>query len=177
MTLQLPPVHHHAAKAVAVQILVCGSADRGDDGAPRVVADLLRDTMPDDVAIRIVGQLDIDDLLAVPAGAGAVIVDAATGIRPGQVVDLPLTGMIGREDRLRPRSSHALAFPEVVGLADLMRGRSLCGRVVVIGGADFGLGEALSFPVSLAIPDLARAIGAAVDRIRAADRSVPARGG
>ena len=61
---------------VAVEVLVCGSPDRGDDGAPLAVMRRLRDQLPTDVTMRAVGMLDVDDLLSVPAGAGVVIVDA-----------------------------------------------------------------------------------------------------
>ena len=78
-----------ASRAVAVEVLVCGSPDRGDDSAPIAAAALLRDRLPINVRLRIVGQLDIDDLLRVPAGAGAVIVDAAKGIRPVESSSFP----------------------------------------------------------------------------------------
>jgi Ni,Fe-hydrogenase maturation factor len=96
-----------------------------------------------------------------------VIVDAAIGIRPGEIVELPLNGFLGGRERVRPRSSHALAIPEVIGLAGLLRGRPLVGRVVVIGGVAFGLGASLSPTVARAIPALVRAIRDAVERDRA----------
>jgi len=172
MTIRLPvrSTRRTAARSaagsasVAVEVLVCGSPDRGDDGAPMAAAALLRDGLPKDVRIQVVGQLDIDHLLAVPAGARVVIVDAAVGVRPGQIVELPLTGLVGREDRLRPRSSHALMFPEVIGLAELIRGRPVQGRIVVIGGMAFGLGAAFSPRVAKAIPALVGAIREAVER-------------
>lgn len=153
------------AKRIEVELLVCGSRDRGDDGAAIVAAGRLG-RLPGDVRVRIIGQLDIDDLLAVPAGARVVIVDVAVGIRPGDVVELPLTGLIGGTNELRPRSSHALAFPEVIGLVELMRGRPLRGEIVAIGGARFGLGEPLSGPVAKALPALVSAIREALDKDR-----------
>jgi hydrogenase maturation protease len=165
-----PPMAHRsptsAVRRFNVEVLVCGSRDRGDDGAPIAAAALLRGRLTADTRLRIVGQLDIDDLLALPAGAGVVIVDAAVGIRPGRIVALPLTGFIGRTDRLRPRSSHALAFPEVIGLAELMRGHPLRGVIVAIGGRRFGLGEDLSEPVAKAVPALVDSIVHAVDESR-----------
>jgi hydrogenase maturation protease len=155
-----------AQQTVAVEVLVCGSPDRGDDGAPLAAAEVLRQELPDDVRVRIVGQLDIDDLLAIWTDARVVIVDAAVGIRPGQIVELPLAGFVGREDRLRPRSSHALAFPEVLGLAEVMRGRPLRGLIVAMGGRDFGLGAAFSPRVARAVPTFAAAIGDAIRRVR-----------
>ena len=170
MTTRRAPVTPTAepGRTVAVEVLVCGSPDRGDDGAAIAAAALLDKQADDNVRIRVVGSLDIDHLLAVPADAGVVIVDAAVGIRAGRIVELPLTGLIGREDGPRPRSSHALAFPEVIGLADFIRGRPLCGRVVVIGGASFGFGEPFSRPVASALPALATAVLDAVEDVRAA---------
>lgn len=155
-----------ATPSVAVEVLVCGSPDRGDDGAPLAAAAVLRQELPNDVRVRTVGQLDIDDLLAVSADARLVIVDAAVGIRPGQIVELPLTGLVGREDRLRPRSSHALAFPEVIGLAEVMRGRPMQGLIVAVGGKAFGLGAAFSPHVARGIPALVEAVRDAIRRLR-----------
>jgi hydrogenase maturation protease len=155
-----------ATQSVAVEVLVCGSPDRGDDGAPLAAAAVLRQNLAGDVRVRIVGQLDIDDLLAVSADARVIIVDAAVGIRAGEIVELPLTGLVGREDGLRPRSSHALAFPEVIGLAEVMRGRPMRGLIVAIGGKSFGLGAALSPSVAKAIPALASRVRDAVRRVR-----------
>ena len=157
--MTLPPSERHP-----VEVLVCGSPDRGDDGAPAVAAASLEGQLPATVRVRTVGMLDIDDLLSVPAGARVIVVDAATGIRPGQIVELPLDGLVERGDRLRPRSSHALGFPEVIGLATLIRGRPLAGRIVAIGGSKFGLGSEISEKVARAIPALAKAVSDAVER-------------
>ena len=128
----------------------------------------LRDKLPADVTMRAVGQLDVDDLLSIPSGAGVVIVDAATGLDPGAIVDLALNGLIGRADGVHPRSSHALTLPEVVGLAEMLRGRPLCGRIVAIGGAHFGLGSSFSRPVNAALDPLTDAVVEAVASVRPA---------
>jgi hydrogenase maturation protease len=154
------------ATPIAVEILVCGSPDRADDGAPIAACELLRPALPGDVSLRVVGQLDIDDLLSIRTGAGVVVVDAATGIEPGDVVELPLTGLSGGATLVRARSSHALAIPEVVGLAEMIRGRPLRGRVVAIGGSQFGLGRPLSKSVVTALPVLAKAVLDAIERVR-----------
>ncbi|HEX7951342.1 MAG TPA: hydrogenase maturation protease [Candidatus Limnocylindrales bacterium] len=166
-----PRAPRHGA-AVAVEVLVCGSPDRGDDGAPMAVMARLREQLPPDVTMRAVGMLDVDDLLSIPAGAGVVIVDAATGIDPGAIVELALNGLIGRSDGVHPRSSHALTLPEVVGLAEMLRGHPLCGRIVAIGGAHFGLGSSFSRPVSAALDPLSEAIVQAVTSVR--PPSIPA---
>jgi hydrogenase maturation protease len=158
--------------SVSVEVLVCGSVDRGDDGAPTRAAVRARSRLPEDVVLRLVGQLDIDHLLGIPAGAGVVVVDAATGIAPGRVVELPLSGLIDEPGRVRSRSSHALTLPEVIGLAEMIRGHPVPGRIVAIGGARFDLGNALSDRVAAAIDKLAMAIVMATQHVRV----VPLRG-
>lgn len=154
--------------AHAVEVLVCGSADRADDGAPIAASHIVRDRLGSDVALRFVGQLDIDDLLAIGSRAGVVVVDTATGLAPGEVVDLPLAGLGEATTAVRPRSSHALAIPEVVGLAEMLRGRPFRGRVVAIGGNHFGLGRPLSRTVEAGLPAFAQAILEAVEAVRPA---------
>jgi hydrogenase maturation protease len=149
----------------AVEVLVCGSADRGDDGAPLVACELVRSRLPAEVSLRKVGQLDVDDLLSIEPGAGVVIVDAATGIDAGAVIELPLSGLIGSAPVVHPRSSHALAIPEIVGLADMIRGRPLRGRIVAVGATKFGLGQPISRAVVAALPSLADAILDAIEHV------------
>jgi len=151
---------------VRVEVLACGDPDRGDDGASIAALAELEPDLPADVTVRLVGQLDIDDLLAVPPGAGAVVVDTATGVDPGWVVEIPFVGFAGRESGIRARSSDALARPETVGLASMIRGRPLIGVLVAIGGASFGAGDVLSWPVAAGLCTLRLAIVDAIDRVR-----------
>jgi hydrogenase maturation protease len=154
------------APVTRVEVLACGAADRGDDAAALIAVSRLADAVPDDVQSRIVGQLDIDDLLAVPPGAGAVVVDTAVGIDAGWIVEIPFSGLVGREAGIQPRSSHALSIPETIGVASIIRGRPLPGIVVAIGGVDFGYGEALSWPVAAAMDAFVLSIADAVGRVR-----------
>jgi hydrogenase maturation protease len=147
-------------------VLVCGSQDRRDDGAALAIVPQLRTRIPGATRLRVVGQLGIDDLLAVPRDGGVVIVDAASGLRPGQIVELPLDGLVDRADELRPRSSHALAFREVLGVATLLRRLPLPGRIVAIGGARWSLGSDLSPRVAKALPDLIAGVLAAIEHVR-----------
>jgi hydrogenase maturation protease len=128
-------------------------------------AQLLRGTLPRGVRIRPIGQLDVDHLISLPRGSGVVVVDAATGIETGTIVDLPLRGLVN-DASLRSRSSHALAMPEVIGLADVIRGHPLVGQIVVIGSHRFGLGDPFSITVERALPALARRIWVAVHAVR-----------
>jgi hydrogenase maturation protease len=152
---------------ILVEILVCGSPDRGDDAVALAAAPAIRAALPPDARMKVVGMLDIDDLLAVARGAGAVIVDAAVGIPPGRIVTLPLTGLIGREG-LQPRSSHALAFREVIGLAELLRGVPMVGQIVAVGANRFTPGKPLGRSVAAAVPALVEATLAAAERTRLA---------
>jgi hydrogenase maturation protease len=151
---------------IAVEILVCGNADRADDGVGIAVAEALRDRLPADVRLRIVGQLQIDDLLAIAPGAAIIVIDAATGVRGGRVVELPLDGLLARDDDFRPRSSHALGFREVLGVADVIRGHPLVGRIVAVGGVRFGPGGLMSPSVLRAIPAMVAAVEAAIAELR-----------
>jgi hydrogenase maturation protease len=155
-----------ATPTAVVEILAGGSPDRGDDAAAIIAVGRLADLLPDDVRTRIVGQLDIDDLLAVPPGAGAVVADTAVGIDPGWIVEIPFSGLAGRDSGIRPRSSHALSIPETIGVASMIRGRPLEGIVVAIGGVDFALGEGMSWPVATGIDAFSLAIVDAVRRVR-----------
>ena len=161
-----PAIRPDRRSAMAVEILACGTADRGDDSAPIVALRSLAASLPDDVEVRLIERLDIDDLLAVPAGAGIVVVDAVEGIDPGWVVQIPFSGLIGRESGFVLRASHALSVPGTIGLASMIHGRPMVGVVVAIGGACFGLGDALSWPVISAMGSYRVAIADAVDRVR-----------
>ena len=166
----IPPPRRRKA---IVDVLVCGSSDRGDDGAPMAAARLLGDSLPSDVRVRRIGQLDVDHLLAVPDQAGVVIVDAATGVRTGSIHELPLRGCLTPATAIRPRSSHALEIPEVIGVADMLRGRPLVGTIIVVGGRQFGRGRPLSASVAKALPGLARTVRSAVDRVRSSLKADP----
>ena len=148
-----------------VDVLVCGAEDRGDDAAGLVAVRYLAHQLPSGVRIRAVGHLDVLDLMDLPGNVGVVIVDAATGMAPGSIVDLPIDEL-GRLRTCRPRSSHAITGPEVIGLAALLRREPLAGRIVAIGGAEFGIGAGLSPRVAEAIPGLIASILEAVESVR-----------
>ena len=151
----------------AVDVLVCGNADRGDDGAPIAAAPLLDWLLASPGHLRVVGELDVTHLCSIPDDDGLVIVDAATGLEPGAIAMLRLDDAGAYGSRIRPRSSHALPIPEVVAIANTLRGQPLDGRIVVIGGIRFGLGEPLSDAVGRAIPELALNVWRAVAVVHA----------
>lgn len=153
-------------RSVAVEVMVCGSPDRGDDGAPAAALRRMRGELPLDVTIRAVGELDVDDLLAIAVGAGVVVVDAVVGIPVGSVISWPLTGLIGQGATVHMRSSKALALPEVVGVAEMIRGHPLRGRIVAIGGGRFRLGRGVSRPVAAGLAAFSDAILDAIRQVR-----------
>src|SRR5512141_2851444 len=65
----------------SVRLLVCGNADRGDDGAALSAIATLLPSLPsamlERLEVRRCGHLRVDDLLEVPVNEVAVVVDAA----------------------------------------------------------------------------------------------------
>lgn len=151
-----------------VRLLVCGSADRGDDGAAlSAVAGLLSGLPPHLLTVLEVKrceQLELEDLLDLPEGTACVITDAVIGLPVGQIVTIPLAELPERDAAAAPipRSSHVLPIGQLVAIAQLMRDAPLAGSFVGIGGRSFGFGRALGRPVRAALPAFRGAIEAAL---------------
>lgn len=148
-----------------VRLLVCGNADRGDDGAAlAAVAGLLYGLPPHLLAaleVRRCEQLQLEDLLDVPVGAACVITDAVIGLPVGEIVTIPLADLPERNGRAAgptPRSSHVLPIGQLVAIAGVMREASLAGSFVGIAGRSFGFGRAIGRPVRAALPAFRSAI-------------------
>lgn len=152
----------------AVRLLVCGSADRGDDGAAlSAVAGLLSGLPPHLLSVmevRRCEQLDLEDLLDLPNTAACVITDAVVGLAPGDVVSIPLAELSQRDAAAGPvpRSSHVLPIGQLVAIAEIMRDHPLEGRFVGIGGRSFGFGRGIGRPVRAALPAYRSAIESAL---------------
>jgi hydrogenase maturation protease len=133
--------------APTIRVLVCGSADRGDDGAALcAVAHVLPRLEPDlrqRVEVRRCPQLDAADLIDVADGEACLVLDTVVGVEPGEVVRIPLDELTRLEDAA-PRSSHALPISQVLGIAEAIRGQLPRGLLVGIGGKWFGFGETRS---------------------------------
>jgi hydrogenase maturation protease len=147
--------------APVVRLLVCGNADRGDDGvalvaAARLVADLSAEVSPR-VEIRRCLDLRTEDLLELPDGVGVVIIDAVQGPRPGVVVRLPVRDLASRPP-FTPRSSHELPIDLVVGLAGALRQRPVDGVFVGLAGSSFGFGSGLSAAARSGLPAFRAAV-------------------
>jgi hydrogenase maturation protease len=152
----------------SVRLLVCGNVDRGDDGAPlAAVASLLPGLSRHLLAgldVRRCEQLQLEDLIELPADTACVVVDAAIGVAPGAVVTIALTDVPARDAAAGPlpRSSHILPIGQIVAMAEVMRGRPVEGSLVAIGGTSFGFGPGLARPVREALPAFQTAIEAAL---------------
>ena len=145
-----------------VLVLACGALDRTDDAAGLLAARALADRLAArGVELEAVGDLSVDDLSERDPATRFVIVDAAYGPAPGEVVRLPFAALPG--SRAKPRSSHELPIPEMLGLAELLAGRPLRGELVAIGIASAGFGDVLTPAVSAGMPRFVDAVLAAVE--------------
>lgn len=162
------------APSPSVRVLVCGNPDRGDDGAAVAAVATVLPTLPADVLARLevrrCPQLAARDLLDIPSTVRAVIVDAALGAAPGQVVVVPLGDLAGRSDTPIPHSSHAVPADLPIRLAALIRSDPPDGTFVGIGGRSFGYGATLSRPVREGLAAFRSAVAEELTRLA----SVPA---
>ena len=154
----------------SVRLLVCGNADRGDDGAAISAVATLLPSLPaallERLEVRRCGHLRVEDLIDVRAGEQAVVVDAAVGISPGRVVSLPIGSITADGIAPTPRSSHELPIDQVLGLAATLRPGGLPeGTFIGIGGRRFGYGRPLSRSVRLNMPAFQAAIAAELARL------------
>ncbi len=154
----------------SVRLLVCGNADRGDDGAALSAIATLLPTLPAPLLARLevrrCGQLRVEDLLEVPAGEVTVVVDAAVGVPPGHVVTLPIGDIAPAMGTPAPRSSHELPIDQVLNLAATLRTGGLPhGTFIGIGGRRFGYGRPLSRSVRLAMPGFQQTIASELARL------------
>ena len=151
-----------------VRLLVCGTADRGDDGAALVAAATLLPALTEAertlLDVRRCGQLDVDDLVGMPDGMAGLIIDAAIGVPPGTIITLSFDRLVAGDGAVGPRSSHALPVSQVLGLAEAL-GHLPRGTFVGIGGRRFGFGQGLSRVVRAAMPAYRDAILAEIERL------------
>ncbi|HEX3265018.1 MAG TPA: hypothetical protein VHR16_05065 [Candidatus Limnocylindrales bacterium] len=148
-----------------LRVLVCGSADRGDDGAAlSAIAHILPALSPMTsqlLEVRRCQQLDPSDLIDVPADEACLVLDTVVGIDAGTVIELPLAEL-ARQQGMAPRSSHALPIQQVVGIAEAVRGGLPRGLFVGIGGKWFGFGPTRSRALREGMPAYERAVRAAI---------------
>ena len=144
-----------------LRVILCGNADRGDDGVAAATVAALLPALPHPLLasldVRQETELRVEDLVDLPSEAACLIVDAVAGVEPGRVVRLPLQELEERS-AFTPRSSHQLPIHLVVGLAGMLRGRPIEGTFVGLGGLAFGYGTPLSPVARAAMPEFGSAI-------------------
>jgi hydrogenase maturation protease len=155
------------APAPRLRLLVCGSADRGDDGAAlRAVAHLLPgldDEVRRQLEVRRCVQLDATDLIEVADGEACLLLDTVVGIEPGSVIELGLDDLADRPT-VAARSSHALPIDQTLGIARAVRGVLPPGAFLGIGGKWFGFGDVRSRALRDGMAAYERAIETAIRR-------------
>jgi hydrogenase maturation protease len=153
------------APAPTLRLLVCGSADRGDDGAALCAVAHLLPRLDDEVRqrleVRRCLQLDAMDLIDVAPGESCLVLDTVVGVAPGDVVELGLDELADRPT-IAPRSSHALPIDQTLGIARAIRGGLPRGEFLGIGGKWFGFGEVRSRALRAGMPAYEEAIEAAI---------------
>ena len=153
------------APARTLRVLVCGSADRGDDGAALSamahVLPGLEHTISQRIEVRRCEQLDALDLIDVRPDEACLILDTVVGVEPGSIVDIEL-GVLADHGSVAPRSSHALPIQQVLGIADAVRGGLPRGRFVGIGGKWFGFGSTRSRALREGMPAFEAAVRLAI---------------
>lgn len=151
--------------APTVRVLVCGTADRGDDGAAlSAIAHVLPSLEPaicQRLEIRRCPQLDATDLIDVAPDEACLVLDTVVGVTAGEIVELSLEALVGSAT-IAPRSSHALPIQQVLGIAEAVRGGLPAGRFLGIGGKWFGFGSTRSRAVREGMPAYERAVRAAI---------------
>jgi len=151
--------------APTVRVLVCGTADRGDDGAAlSAIAHVLPSLEPaicQRLEIRRCPQLDATDLIDVAPDEACLVLDTVVGVTAGEIVELSLDALVGSAT-IAPRSSHALPIQQVLGIAEAVRGGLPAGRFLGIGGKWFGFGSTRSRAVREGMPAYERAVRAAI---------------
>jgi hydrogenase maturation protease len=162
------------ARAPDLRILVCGTADRGDDGAALAAISHVLPELPEllrgRVEVRRCPQLDVTDLLDVGVGEAVVVVDTVVGVEPGRIVTMSLDELARRPAGVAPRSSHALSVDDALLIAEAVRGSLPAGSFVGIGGKWFGYGARFSRSVKGNLPAFAAAIRAAIEECLAVAR-------
>lgn len=147
MTALLPPP--------TVRLVVCGNADRGDDGVALAAAATLLPSLPSELApkleVRRCPELRTEDLIDLPDGMQVLIIDAVIGLSPGDIVRMPL-GKLVAHPAFTPRSSHQLPIDLVVGLAGVIRRHPIPGTFVGLSGHRFGYGTPLSRAARAGLP-------------------------
>jgi hydrogenase maturation protease len=156
------------ARPPELRILVCGTADRGDDGAALAAIAHVLPALPDALRCRIeirrCQQLDVNDLMDVAPGQSCIVIDTVVGIEPGSIVTMDLGELARRPAGVAPRSSHALSVDAALLIVETLRDGLPPGAFVGIGGRWFGYGSRFSRVVKAGLPAFAQAIAGSIEQ-------------
>jgi hydrogenase maturation protease len=119
--------------------------------------------------VHLVGALEPELLISLPAGARVVIVDAVVGPQAGSIVELDLATLRSRAVRLTTTSTHQLPLDGVVALADALRDHPLDGVFVGVGIGSVVIGSGPGPMVMAALPALRDAVARAVETLSRKD--------
>jgi hydrogenase maturation protease len=158
------------ASLTRIRLLVCGNVDRADDGAAiwavsHLVPGFTTNDLPPGIDVQRCGQLDVEHLIERGADSPVVIVDAAVGVRPGQVVTMTFDELLAATSKVAPRSSHSLPIDQVIGVARALSDAPIEGLFVGIGAGDVTPGRSLSRPVREGMGEYVVAIQKALMRL------------
>jgi hydrogenase maturation protease len=158
-----------------VRIIVCGNADRGDDGVALATVATLLPSLPRDLQteleVRRCLELRVEDLVDLPPDVACLILDAVAGVEPGQIVRMSLDELVERP-AFTPRSSHELPIDLVVGLAGIVRDQPVSGAFIGLAGHRFGYGTSLSRVARAAMPAFREAIETELYRLTSHERTI-----
>lgn len=144
-------------------VIGVGNPDRGDDAAGRLVARLLRGTVPEHVTVcehpgEGTGLLDL-----LQGYDEAVFVDACVSrAAPGRLEVFDANSEV-LPDGLCGASSHGFGLAEAIGLGRALGSLPCRCRLYAITGECFAAGAQPSAPVAAAVTDTARRILADLD--------------
>lgn len=140
-------------------VLGIGNPDRGDDGAGRRVARLLRGRLPERIEVAEHDGEATALLARLEGAAAAYLIDAcASGAPPGTVHRFDVSaaplphGVFGL-------STHGMGLAAAVELARALGQLPLRCIVYAIEGESFAPGAPLSLPVSAAVAEVVRCLG------------------
>lgn len=154
-----------------IRIVVCGNADGGDDGVALSAAATLLPTlsarMGATLEVRRRPELRVEDLVDLRSDERCLIIDAVSGIDPGEIVVVPLQDLRARPE-FSPRSTHELPIELVLALAGIIREQTIEGAFVGLGGRRFGYGTPISRAVRAAMPAFRDAIADQLTRLTGA---------
>jgi hydrogenase maturation protease len=167
-----PDDHTVNAPLPAVRLLVCGNADRGDDGAALAavahVLPRLEDAIRHRIEVRRCALLDPAHVADVPADQSCIVVDTVVGVDAGTVVVIPLADLARDDQGMSARSAHAHPIGQLLEVAAERRGTLPLGTFIGIGGRRFGFGGRRSRAVTSAMRALERATEGEVRRLASA---------